>query len=1315
MKYIIYILFFVCVDLSVKAQVPTGFPSQTWAGWIKPTYVVPDSGTVIPKNTPTFTPRFVGTTITYQQGSDTSILYWTGLRWIKLSTATAIDTTSLSNRINLKLNISDTASMLLPYLRKADTLNKWIQNVYARNDSLFKLKNGTETFIHIFPTSGSGTVTSIGVSVPAAMSVTPSTITTSGTFNLSGAGTASQYVKGNFTLGATDTSMIPNFFSKVRSEFSGTSPITYNSTTGAIGINNANTTGTKGAASFTTSFSDNGSGQIDLATLVSAGSCTGCVLNIDAKGRILSYADGPAGATNNTNIGSGIRPVNELTQQMRTYFGGFGIKIDTVANVNGTTWRVDTTRFTGLPTYFYTDSLVIPHQVDWCNLVSAGADSTGHVDASPIAQSLVNSPCKVIYIPSGNFLFNSTVHLKDSMMIVGDGKSTVIKVSGNFPALKCGWFTGGKYPTLVNFSIFGTYNQDSTAGVTAQDGILLDSALGGYINNITIYKVSGYGVHFKNTGKVYAPIANQLTNSIIDSSYGGVKADTTAEANLISGITTHACHIGLFGAGGSDRFDDCTAWYGDYGIYLTGGANNNHATVKGGTFVHNSMEGVHATGVSNGQNFEGAIIRQNVQRDIYMENSVNLWFNFCDIGTDSIVSVNCTNSGFFQNKYWNLSAVAGPPSNVSWRIVGDTPTVSGSAYVKNGFTLYDAINTKKFDIIHVNNVIDMNTTNSGKIRLNDSVVVGSILSGSEQPGGSLKLLPTSNQIIGTTGYIYLGKNSAYKDSTAPNSRPFLGIGTNVWSGYDVEVRGKNRGNFYINLHNDSTNDRAAAVVRLGQFTSTAFISLSDEAYTLAGIKPGTFSFQNNNGSGGIKFVSLVGDIEFGSSSVTNTNIWSRYRATSGDFTLKPPGAATDNGITFQDYGAMSIKKDSVPIITSPTTQMVVLIDTANNNQIERATVASIFGNTLYTGDGTANNRTVTITGSTMTFTSALTSPTPTLTVNNTSSGHGVLGNASGAGYGVYGSGFRGVYGTGTGGGTGAYGEETSGIGLRGVVTTGTALEIDHTPTSFNDIQTAMLVTRLTSGNSGNGANGIGTAIQFAAPTTTTTSASVGGALNWSWATATNASRKGSFSLQTVTNAGSLTDKLIVSDDIQLNANTYVFKRIDNTVPYTAAIIGSGTVWELGYTPTPGTYSKGSGIIIDTNNNASLGTTQIPSTAPLYATGGSTYVSGFQNQAGTFNPVATFTSGTNNIGLTYYFIQCDASGGNITLNLPAASTAFAGSIGIEYIFFRTDLSVNTVTVNRAGSDTINGATSFTIVGQYTANRLQCTSTSTWAKF
>lgn len=41
--------------------------------------------------------------------------------WNQMPSGTSIDTTSLSNRINLKVNIADTATMLLPYLRKIDT------------------------------------------------------------------------------------------------------------------------------------------------------------------------------------------------------------------------------------------------------------------------------------------------------------------------------------------------------------------------------------------------------------------------------------------------------------------------------------------------------------------------------------------------------------------------------------------------------------------------------------------------------------------------------------------------------------------------------------------------------------------------------------------------------------------------------------------------------------------------------------------------------------------------------------------------------------------------------------------------------------------------------------------------------------------------------------------------------------------------------------------------------------------------------------------------------------------------------------------
>ena len=52
---------------------------------------------------------------------------------------------------------------------------------------------------------GGGGVTSIGMTVPAAFAVTPASITTSGTFAISGAGSASQVVLGNGTLGTLPT------------------------------------------------------------------------------------------------------------------------------------------------------------------------------------------------------------------------------------------------------------------------------------------------------------------------------------------------------------------------------------------------------------------------------------------------------------------------------------------------------------------------------------------------------------------------------------------------------------------------------------------------------------------------------------------------------------------------------------------------------------------------------------------------------------------------------------------------------------------------------------------------------------------------------------------------------------------------------------------------------------------------------------------------------------------------------------------------------------------------------------------------------
>jgi carbohydrate esterase-like sialic acid-specific acetylesterase len=186
------------------------------------------------------------------------------------------------------------------------------------------------------------------------------------------------------------------------------------------------------------------------------------------------------------------------------------------------------------------------------------------------------------------------------------------------------------------------------------------------------------------------------------------------------------------------------------------------------------------------------------------------------------------------------------------------------------------------------------------------------------------------------------------------------------------------------------------------------------------------------------------------------------------------------------------------------------------------------------------------------------------------------------------------------------------------------------------------------------------------------------------------------------------------NNFRINANAHIFSKNDATIPYSGAIVGSGNIYEFGYTPTAAIFTKGAGLFIDTNNNVGLAIT-IPTTIPLYATGNSAYVQGFQSNAGNFYRVDNITSDAN-LTVTEYFITVDATGGNITLTLPAASSVFGSSMGIQYVIKRLDASGNTVTVQRngtPGTDTIDGATSFTIVGQYTVKEVQCISTSTFA--
>lgn len=179
---------------------------------------------------------------------------------------------------------------------------------------------------------------------------------------------------------------------------------------------------------------------------------------------------------------------------------------------------------------------------------------------------------------------------------------------------------------------------------------------------------------------------------------------------------------------------------------------------------------------------------------------------------------------------------------------------------------------------------------------------------------------------------------------------------------------------------------------------------------------------------------------------------------------------------------------------------------------------------------------------------------------------------------------------------------------------------------------------------------------------------------------------------------------------RVNGNAFILDKTTPTAPYSMAVIGSPNQLLIGFTPVATVYSKGSGIAIDTNNNVGLGTTPA-TTLPLYSTGLSTAVLGFQSTSSNFYQVENINSSVT-ANLQDYYFRIDATSGNITITLPAASTAFGSSVGIHYVFKRIDNSGNTVSVVRAGSDTIDGATSISLTTQYEVKELQCSSTSTW---